>query len=121
MLTPTAASAAYYGSETDYAVASSGPTVPYSCNYWYGADVCFKADGDLIYVFDPTVDGKSAVAHWHYGSYARWGSCVNKLGGGKWGICNKNFAEGTTVYFQSAVYDNGNWVDTEDYWMKKTA
>jgi hypothetical protein len=116
LLTPVAAKAAYYGTETDYAVAAT-PSGDLQCDNWKYARVCLKSTGDLIYVYDESADGRSAVAQWHTPNYPRWGSCVNKLGKDHWGVCNKNFAEGTGIALNAAVYDNGNWSEQSSYWM----
>lgn len=57
---------------------------------------CFEPHGDKIWVLDDYPDGKSATGAWNNylnGSLYRRGACVNKLGDGEWGVCNKNFYE----------------------------
>ncbi|MFC6019839.1 hypothetical protein ACFP2T_26995 [Plantactinospora solaniradicis] len=118
LLTPTAASAAYAGSETDYAAASNGPTNGYVCIGHTGVTACFKPLDDLIYVKDTEADGYAAVVEWSadapWDNY-RSGSCVNKLGAGNWGVCNKNFVEDGNISINGARYNNGNLVDDGDW------
>jgi len=115
LLAPTAARADYFGTETDYAVASSAPAGTegddYFCNGHYGVTVCFMPYGDKIYVADMVADGYAAVAEWQVPSASRFGSCVNKLNAGRWGVCNKNFPEDRNMWINSARYDSGEMVD----------
>jgi hypothetical protein len=119
LLTPTAAQAAYYGDETDYAVATSAPTgadgVDYFCASHTYVIVCVMPYGDKIYVADLKKDNYAAVAEWMVETEPdptiRYGSCVSKLGGGTWGLCNKNFPENRTAYVRGARYNSGNLVD----------
>jgi hypothetical protein len=115
LLAPTAAHAAYYGGETNYAELSSGPTGTYYCTAITGANVCYKPAGDLLYVKDLREDGQSAVAEWlvmpDSGTTWRDGSCVNKLGAFHWGVCNKNFEEGWNMWLRAARYDAGYRTD----------
>jgi hypothetical protein len=69
-----------------------------------GAEACFEKYGDKWYVKDTKSDGHSATASWiNYLSDGRsWipyrhGSCVNKSGAGKWGLCNKDYYEDSTT------------------------
>ncbi|MFD2081491.1 hypothetical protein SAMN05421678_106190 [Actinopolymorpha cephalotaxi] len=50
-----------------------------------------------------------------YTDYGRWGTCRNALGAGKWGVCDKDFAEDYTLYFRASRYDGdtGDWVSPE--------
>ena len=113
---PGAAQAAYFGTETDYAVTSSFPTsIDRRCTAMHGGDLCYVPNGDLIYVYDGVADGYSAVAHWVVWDDAnvdnsRTGSCVNKNGANTWSVCNKNFPEGTEISLTIALYDRGNFV-----------
>jgi hypothetical protein len=119
LLTPAAAQAAYYGSETNYAVATSAPTgadgVDYFCASHTYVIVCVMPYGDKIYVADLKKDDYAAVAEWMVETEPdpsiRSGSCVSKLGGGTWGLCNKNFPENRTAYVRGARYNSGNLVD----------
>ncbi|GAA4263590.1 hypothetical protein [Dactylosporangium darangshiense] len=114
LLVPTAAQAAYWGSETNYVAISSGPTGDYSCVSHTGVTACFKPLGDLLYVRDIRADGYAAVVEWTadapVDSY-RDGSCVNNLGSGNWGVCDKDFVEGVTIVINGARYTGGNLVD----------
>jgi hypothetical protein len=123
LLTPTAASAAYYGSETDY-----GVEVPYPPDTdWYRkcTDMgpvlaCFQPYGDYFYVHDDKADGDSAAVDWFDADSNRWGSCVNKHGAGTWAACDKDFTEGHEIYFRAARYTGGNPVDSGN-WVSNLA
>jgi hypothetical protein len=113
LLTPSAASAAYYGSETDYGTEVSAPSDSLKpCTSITGARVCFQSDGDYFYVKDTKADGYSAVVDWFDGGSTRRGACVNKHGEGAWARCNKNFVEGHNITFRAARYNSGNPVDS---------
>ncbi|SFO95288.1 hypothetical protein SAMN02982918_0937 [Saccharomonospora viridis] len=98
-------SAAAY--EADRAVKG---TVPggLGCVAITGAQACFEAYGDKWWVKDTVADGASAVVIWdnyRNGSLYRQGECQNRLGSGNWGVCNKNYYEGSALYFKLCVYD----------------
>ncbi|WP_019854254.1 hypothetical protein [Actinopolyspora mortivallis] len=81
-----------------------------------GAIACFEPYGDKYWVKDTVADGHSAAADWdnyRNGNWYRQGGCVNSLGKGNWGVCNKNHYEDSTVVFRTAVYDagTGTWHD----------
>lgn len=109
LMTPSAAFA-YYGDELNYAVASSGPTGDYTCTTVSGATACFKPNGDDFFVKDTKADGHAAAADWLYSNYARTGACVNTLGSGTWGVCNKDFTEGQQIRLAASVYEQGRYV-----------
>jgi hypothetical protein len=115
LLTPAAAQAAYFGSETDYAQPSGGPTGSYSCNTWHPhVTVCFRPEGDDIWVLDKLADGHSAVGEWRLRTTStvyRTGSCVSQLGKGYWGYCNKDFTGNLQFVYNGARYEGGNLVD----------
>lgn len=109
LIIPNAAFAAYYGSETDYAVDSSytgyfpGPI----CSDYMGR-ACFQPSGDLFYVEDYSADGYVVVAEWKT-STGRSGSCIDNLTAAKdWTVCNKDFPETSTVTWRVAAYKNGS-------------
>jgi hypothetical protein len=86
------------------AKASSGP----SSNHWVycvtdtGVEGCYQPYGDVWYVKDTRTNGHAAVVYWQNnlnGHYYREGDCVNKLGAGRWGACNKDYREDSTVDF----------------------
>ncbi|MEV5601527.1 hypothetical protein AB0L33_08810 [Streptomyces sp. NPDC052299] len=123
LLTPSLASAAYYGSETDYV---TNPTPADVDQYWAasqitGAHVYFTALGDWFKVYDTEKDGYSAVVEWRDVDGTRKGACVNKLGGGSSGACNKNFPEGHEIQFRAALYNNGNFVRSASSWSHNYA
>jgi hypothetical protein len=115
--------------EWDTATTVDGlPAGDYFCVDMTGAEACFEKYGDKWYVKDTKSDGHSATASWiNYLSDGRsWipyrhGSCVNKSGAGKWGLCNKDYYEdsttnpargnGSRIQFQACVYDSadGTW------------
>ncbi len=104
-----------YSYEWNNAKASAAPTGDYYCAHTTGSLVCFKPDGDKIYVKDTKGDHYSAVMRW-YTDYGRWGTCRNALGSGKWGVCDKDFAEQSHYLAFRATRYNGQtkaWVDPQ--------
>lgn len=95
--------------ENDVATAGTPPTSGLGpCVSTTGTEVCFEAYGDKWWVKDTKKDGASATVAWaDYvdGSLYRDGVCRNSLGAGKWGVCNKNYYEGSTLYFTAVTYD----------------
>jgi hypothetical protein len=73
----------------------------------------FDPSGDHFYIGDASADGHSAAIYWHNylnsttSTVYRLGACVNSLGNGKLGNCNKNFYEGSTVEWKVCLYDSG--------------
>ncbi|TXR91999.1 hypothetical protein EAO73_35500 [Streptomyces sp. col6] len=112
LLSPSIASAAYYGSETDYATSSYPADVDQHWEYIgiTGVGVSFTGLGDWFKVHDTKKDGYAAVVEWHDVDGTRSGACVSKLGGGTSGGCNKNFYEGHEIEFRAALYNNGTFV-----------
>ncbi|MFJ3086742.1 hypothetical protein [Streptomyces sp. NPDC086838] len=121
MMNPATASAAYYGSETDYTVnyvpSGKGWTPAISMT---GVSVYFGMDGDYFRVKDTKADGYSAVVEWS-DNHGRTGACVNAMGSGSDGTCNKNFHEGYTITYRAALYDAGQQVGWTFYWTDETA
>ena len=79
-----------------------------------GVTACWEPDGDLFYVKDTREDGYAAVIEWQFEDWDhnwRDGSCVNKLGAGHWGVCNKNLPEDGSGYMNGARYNSGKFVD----------
>ncbi|GLI00986.1 hypothetical protein [Phytohabitans aurantiacus] len=125
LLSPTAASAAYYGNEINYTVVILDTPADYG--HWYhctstgGATACFMPYGEKFFVKDTNADGHSAAASWLFDGPDgyRLGTCVHQHGNGTWGICNKSFPEGWLINFRAAVYEAGNlvgngaWTGTE--------
>jgi hypothetical protein len=113
MMIPTAAYAAYYGKETNIADLTyiQGAGSCYRIGV-YGSAMCFQPDGDYLYVYDGNDDGYSTAVEWKIpdpnSTEDRSGSCVNKLGHGNWGVCNKDFPEDKAVYIRLSVYNNGD-------------
>lgn len=115
--------------EWNTATASGAPPAGLPCAVTTGARACFEKSGDRWWVLDTSSDGHSATASWTnwLGDYQngytvdyREGSCVNKLGSGRWGVCNKDYYEDTTPHaygigsllaWQACVYDAsaGTW------------
>ncbi len=122
--------------EWDTAVAAdSNPTTDVlgNCTDMVGAKACFERHGDRWWVLDTDGDGHSATASWENwlldgSSSVLWrnGSCVNKLGKGHWGVCNKDYYEdgsvnvfgsrGSALEWQACVYDSkdGTWHGCSD-------
>jgi len=73
---------------------------------------CFERDGDKIWVLDTgRGDGRSATGAWkNYvnGRLYRHGACVNKLGTGNWGVCDKNMRESSTIYMYACNYETSD-------------
>jgi hypothetical protein len=93
--------------ELDDAVAGTPPSgLP--CISTTGAKACFEANGDRWWVQDTAADSASAEARWdnyRNGSLYRSGICRNSLGSGKWGKCNKNYYEDSSLAWIACVYD----------------
>lgn len=81
-----------------------------------GARACFQPHGDKMYVKDTDEDGHSAVGVWHHylgdGRYSK-GYCRNKLGAGRWGVCDYNMSENSYIQWWAAEYDGdtGQWYE----------
>lgn len=115
--------AAAVSSEYDQATYSSdGPPAGYNtgaAGWWYfnggnlgGPPVgveYFHATGDTWWIGDNDKDGKSVALRWknyRNGSLYRQGVCVNSSGFGKWGHCNKDYYEDSTLRVQACLYDS---------------
>ncbi|GAA0461604.1 hypothetical protein ACFQ2B_34335 [Streptomyces stramineus] len=85
-------------------VDAEGVTAAMPCITSYGVKTCFDRAGDKVYVKDTEADGKSAVGLWKT-NYTRDGGCRNKLGEGKWAVCNYNMREPGHIQLQNARYD----------------
>ncbi|MFB7496620.1 hypothetical protein ACFC09_18360 [Streptomyces sp. NPDC056161] len=113
--------------EWDTAEAGSPPS-GMACVDLTGSTACFQKYGDKWWVKDTDPDGHSATASWKNTLWNgsawilyRQGSCVNKLGAGKWGVCNKDYYEqssknyygypGSSLAWQACIYDStaGTW------------
>ncbi|WP_051366338.1 hypothetical protein [Hamadaea tsunoensis] len=116
---PAAASAAVTP-EKDYAVAGS-PPAGLPCHTIAGATACYELSGDKWWVRDNENDGASAVADWlnyQNGNLYRSGQCINALGHGKWGVCNKNYYESSRVVARTCVVDySAGGADCSDAWV----
>jgi hypothetical protein len=115
-LTSASAAAAY---EWDVAKPGSVPDgLP--CTETARARVCFEHHGDKLWVKDRKGDGVSAIAKWRVTYNSREGYCRNRLGAGRWGVCNKNFLENVWVDWWATVYDResnsfpGSWSPGRD-------
>ncbi len=82
--------------------------------------VCFRSDGEWLYVQDREADGRSA-----YGQIAnRDRHCRNPYGQGTWVRCNYSFREGSPVSFRGYTRDNEgriNLMRNETIWTAKLA
>ena len=122
-VTAVAVTPAVSAYEWNTAASWSAPSLPDTdCITMTGAKACFEPHGDYLWVEDTKADGHSATATWNNYIYTgsswqlwRQGSCVNKLGTGKWGLCNKEFDEysddGSYIDLYACVYDagDGSW------------
>ena len=96
--------------ENDRAVASGAPPASAGCVSTTGVTACFAAGGDLIYVKDTVADGDGVQGHWQ--NYTggtepyRTGVCLNGLGYGHWGVCNKDFIEGSEIELRAEKWDH---------------
>ena len=75
---------------------------------------CYATYGDIWWVYDTKSDSHSAVVFWEVGSGSgkRVGQCVNSLGVGHTGTCNKNYTEGLTGRAKVCIEDS----DTKKVW-----
>ena len=94
--------------EANSATATGAPPSSAPCTETTGAKICYVKDGDKWYVKDTVADGYSALAYWS--SYLnhkahRRGYCRSGLGSGVWGVCDKNYTEGS-VLVAGAVVEN---------------
>jgi hypothetical protein len=128
MLAPSAASAAYYGAETDYSSRWAEGYPDYDsygvCRYATGVDACFQSYGDRFWVWDELVNGKpdgySAAVEWRDVDGTRSGTCVNNHGSGVLGDCNKIFVEGHRIFWRYARYNAGVQVNA-GAWVESIA
>jgi hypothetical protein len=90
------------------------------------AEVCYEKNGDRWWVWDGQADGASALVFWfNYpeGGAAREGFCVNSLGHGVWGQCNKNYGENSELEGYPCAWDRsaGGIEDearcSDDHWV----
>ncbi|NLT55754.1 MAG: hypothetical protein GXX79_14595 [Actinomycetales bacterium] len=77
------------------------------------AMACYVEGTDDLWVKDTAKDGYSAATEWIMAvpngislNIERWGTCVNSLGSGKWGVCRKNFTEDATLGWFAGTFDN---------------
>lgn len=91
--------------EHDTATAGTPPSTK-TCVSTSGAQACFHADGDVWWVNDTASNGYAAEARWYdlrgetftddgtiLFAVHRNGACVNGLGEGEWGKCDKDYDE----------------------------
>ncbi|WP_433792790.1 hypothetical protein [Actinoplanes sp. CA-252034] len=102
--------AAAIAAEDNVAVAASKPSDTSEEIKVAGATVYFVDNGDTWFIQDTAADGRSAIVLWeNYINFnvARFGTCANKLGNGKWGKCTKDYVESSGIYAQACTYDFG--------------
>jgi hypothetical protein len=91
-------------------------------------EVCYEKNGDRWWVLDLRADGASALVYWfnYRGPGAtpyREGFCVNSLGEGVWGQCNKDYYENSDLEGYGCTWDrdSGGIVDNarcnNDNWV----
>jgi hypothetical protein len=76
-------------------------------------EVCYEKNGDRWWVLDLEADGNSALVYWfnYRGGGAtpyREGFCVNSLGKGVWGRCDKNYYEDSELEAYPCVWDRSS-------------
>ncbi|WP_028662054.1 hypothetical protein [Saccharomonospora saliphila] len=106
--TPESVDTAAADYELNYAVAGSPAGADLVCGSVNAVQVCYQAYGDRWWIRDTAADGASAAVDWdnyRNGSLYREGMCVNSLGQGQWGQCNKNYYEDSTLYGYPCVWD----------------
>ncbi|SHM93827.1 hypothetical protein SAMN05443668_102240 [Cryptosporangium aurantiacum] len=94
--------------EINKAVAKPGTRGAGPCSKKLAAGYgCLQTYGDVWWVYDTKADGHSAVVFWEVGSGTakRTGQCANSMGNGKIGVCNKNYAEGTSGRAKVCIMD----------------
>src|SRR5689334_2746681 len=96
--------------ESNFAVAGTPPSFSANdCTFTLvGVKACFEAGGDKFWVKDTLADGESAGIYWENyveGQFYRKGECINSLSAGTWGVCNKDFVEGSRVTGLSIRWD----------------
>lgn len=103
--------------EYEVNVAVAGTLPPRSqlvCASVPAVEICYQPDGDHWWVQDQAADGASAAVHWENfrgGSLYRYGICVNSLGNGNWGQCNKDYYEDSVLNGFPCVWDRGSGAD----------
>lgn len=99
-----------YADTYEYQIAVQGDLWAYANAYSgneYG-NATFEEDGDEIYIEDTKTDGMRVAAFWSVPSLGRTGLCVSKGGNQALLECDKNFAEGHTIYIRFAGRCDGN-------------
>lgn len=84
-----------------------------NCNKYMAANthvkVCWQPDGEKLYVYDGSADGRSAVGETDWSLTG----CRNKYGKGTWVVCDYDFVEGHKTDMRGFTRDfEGltNWV-----------
>jgi hypothetical protein len=75
------------------------------CTKTEGSTVCFQRKGDKVWVKDTLGDSFSAISKAQFPRFGIEYYCRNKLGTGRWGVCNERLQNGPTFYFWAARYD----------------
>jgi hypothetical protein len=75
------------------------------CAKTTGATVCFQRKGEKVWVKDTRRDSLSAISKAKFPLFRTEFYCRNKLGSGRWGVCNENLLNGSPFYFWAARYD----------------
>lgn len=70
--------------------------------------VCFKTNGDQVWVLDREPDGASAVGYIQGpgGNYSYY--CVNSLGAGNWAHCDRDFPENAYYVYRGYTKNGTN-------------
>ena len=99
--------------EWDFAVAGTlPPRSQLTCHSIEHVEICWEKAGDHWWVQDQNSnDHASAGVRWfneRNGSLYRKGYCITSLGKGKWGHCNKDYYENSTLSGYPCVWDRSS-------------
>ncbi|MCP2249859.1 hypothetical protein [Lentzea aerocolonigenes] len=88
------------------------PRSQLECHSVPAVEICYEKSGDHWWVQDQdSSDGASAGVLWQNirnGSLYRQGWCMTSLGKGKWGQCNKDYYENSTLNGFPCKWDRSN-------------
>lgn len=110
--------------ERDVARAGTAPSTK-TCVSTTGANACWHADGDVWWVKDTSGNGYAAEARWYEYTTSdgtnyylhRNGACVNGLGTGHWGACNKDYQESGMLLWKACnVSSSGDLHGCSSQW-----
>lgn len=77
-------------------------------------EVCFRRQGDVLWVHDRAADSRSVVMTWNLERGDRNGSCRNSHGNETWAYCNKDFRRRQIIHYDGYTKDfDGPWPNPE--------